>query len=51
MRYILVIEKLKNEGVAMLAIFHHPELVKRIADKVVQLESPIDIEKTLKEIA
>jgi alpha-D-ribose 1-methylphosphonate 5-triphosphate synthase subunit PhnL len=33
---IQLIENLKNEGVAMLAIFHHPELVKRMADNVIE---------------
>ena len=50
-KIITLIEKLKDDGVAMLAIFHHPELVKRMADKVVQLESPVGSEKLLKEIA
>jgi len=50
-KIITLIEKLKEDGIAMLAIFHHPELVKRMADKVVQLESPIATEKLLKEIA
>lgn len=36
-KIITLIEKLKSDGVAMLAIFHHPELVKRMADNVVQL--------------
>lgn len=48
---IRLIEDLKNDGVAMLAIFHHPELVKRMADQVVQLKSPITTETKLKETA
>ncbi len=36
-----LVENLKNEGVAILAIFHHPELVKRIADDVVELSPPL----------
>lgn len=31
----------KAEGVAMLAIFHHPELVNRLADRVVELARPV----------
>lgn len=50
-KIITLIENLKDDGIAMLAIFHHPELVERMADNVVQLEPPIEIEKTLKEIA
>lgn len=50
-RVVRLIEVLKKEGVAMLAIFHHPELVERMADHVVQLEPPIGTEKTLREIA
>lgn len=50
-KIIRLIEKLKADGVAMLAIFHHPELVKRMADKVVHLDPPLGTEKILKEIA
>ena len=50
-KIITLIENLKDEGVAMLAIFHHPELVKRMADNVVQLEPPAKKDKILKEIA
>jgi len=31
---------MKTEGVAMLAIFHHPDLVARLADQVVELGQP-----------
>ncbi|MFT7371436.1 MAG: alpha-D-ribose 1-methylphosphonate 5-triphosphate synthase subunit PhnL [Oleiphilaceae bacterium] len=47
---VQLIENLKGEGVAMLAIFHHPELVKRMADDVVALRAPVAIEKVLEEI-
>ena len=50
-RVIHLIENLKQEGVAMLAIFHHPELVKRMADNVVELKPPVAIEQMLEEIA
>ncbi|MES9991410.1 MAG: phosphonate C-P lyase system protein PhnL [Candidatus Thiodiazotropha sp.] len=46
-----LIEKLKQEGVAMLAIFHQPELVERIADTVVELQPPITTDSPLEEIA
>jgi alpha-D-ribose 1-methylphosphonate 5-triphosphate synthase subunit PhnL len=45
------IEKLKQEGVAMLAIFHQPELVKRVADRVVELKPPMMNESPLEDIA
>lgn len=40
-RVIALIEQLKQEGLAMLAIFHHPNLVKRLADEVVTLKPPV----------
>ncbi|MBE0438470.1 MAG: phosphonate C-P lyase system protein PhnL [Gammaproteobacteria bacterium] len=44
-----MIQEMKLEGTAMLAIFHHPELVERLADNVVTLTPPtID---TAKEVA
>lgn len=39
-RVIGLIESVKQEGVAMLAIFHHPELTQRLADRVVELAPP-----------
>lgn len=39
-RAIGLIEAIKAEGVAMLAIFHHPELLHRLADHVVELTPP-----------
>lgn len=50
-KVIALIEKLKNEGVAMLAIFHQQELVERLADSVVKLSPAIGNEKIFKEIA
>ncbi|MET0043036.1 MAG: ATP-binding cassette domain-containing protein, partial [Candidatus Thiodiazotropha sp. 6PLUC3] len=50
-RVVGLIENLKHEGVAMLAIFHQPELVTRIADRVVELETPTLNETLLEEIA
>jgi alpha-D-ribose 1-methylphosphonate 5-triphosphate synthase subunit PhnL len=39
-RVVRLIEELKHEGVAILAIFHQPELVERLADRVVELQPP-----------
>jgi alpha-D-ribose 1-methylphosphonate 5-triphosphate synthase subunit PhnL len=39
-RVVRQIEKLKQEGVALLAIFHQPELVELLADYVVELQPP-----------
>lgn len=46
-----LIEDLKAEGTAMLAIFHHPETTRRLADQVIELAPPPAIGKFLKEIA
>lgn len=46
-----IIEQLKAEGTAMLAIFHHPETTSRLADQVVELTSPPAVTELLKEIA
>lgn len=48
---IELIEGLKIDGVAMLAIFHDPQVVKRLADLVVELKPPVAIEQMLEEIA
>lgn len=50
-RVIALIEGLKANGTAMLAIFHHPEVTGRLADRVVELSPPPAIEELLKEIA
>lgn len=39
-RVVDLLQAIKNEGIAMLAIFHHPELVRRLADQVVELALP-----------
>lgn len=46
-----LIEGLKSEGTAMLAIFHHPETTSRLADQVVELAPPPAVEELFKEIA
>ena len=48
---IRLIEGLKAEGTAMLAIFHHPETTRRLADQVVELTPPPAVEELLKESA
>lgn len=48
---IALIEGLKAEGTAMLAIFHHPETTQRLADQIVEMRLPPAIEKFFKEIA
>jgi alpha-D-ribose 1-methylphosphonate 5-triphosphate synthase subunit PhnL len=50
-RVVGLIEELKNEGVAMLAIFHQPALVERLADYVVEMKASLITESPLKEIA
>jgi alpha-D-ribose 1-methylphosphonate 5-triphosphate synthase subunit PhnL len=40
-RVVECIQSLKETGIAMLAIFHHPDLVRRLADEVVELFPPI----------
>ena len=48
---IRLIEGLKAEGTAMLAIFHHPETTRRLADQIVELAPPPAVEALLKEFA
>jgi alpha-D-ribose 1-methylphosphonate 5-triphosphate synthase subunit PhnL len=36
-RVIDLLSSIKAKGVGMLAVFHHPELVRRLADRVVEL--------------
>lgn len=38
---VSLLQRIKGEGVAMLAIFHHPHLVERLADQVVELSPPV----------
>lgn len=44
-RVISLIEAIKQEGVAMLAIFHHPELTQRLANRVVEIAPPVLTER------
>jgi len=48
---VKLIKRMKSEGVSMLAVFHHPELVTRLADNVVELASPDINGKTHSETA
>jgi alpha-D-ribose 1-methylphosphonate 5-triphosphate synthase subunit PhnL len=50
-RVLELIEDLKNEGVAMLAIFHQPEQVERMADRVVKLQLTTNGQLSLEDIA
>lgn len=50
-RVVGLIEELKNEGVAMLAIFHQPALVERLADYIVEMKAPLNTDLSLQEIA
>ncbi|MGL1832292.1 phosphonate C-P lyase system protein PhnL [Rhodocyclaceae bacterium SMB388] len=40
-RVVELLQSIKAEGVAMLAIFHHPDLVERLAERVVTLSPPL----------
>lgn len=45
------LEKLKQQGVAMLAIFHQTELVERLADSLVELKVPAVRSNVMEEYA
>jgi len=42
-RVVELIQQKKEQGTAMLAIFHHADLVNRMADNVVELSPPVEI--------
>jgi alpha-D-ribose 1-methylphosphonate 5-triphosphate synthase subunit PhnL len=46
-RVLELLQIVKEEGVAMLAIFHHPALVSRLAEHVVELEQAKNLETSL----
>ncbi len=50
-RVVELLQSIKAEGVAMLAIFHHPELVERLADRVVKLKPPVAAATLLEPLA
>jgi len=43
-RVVELIQQKKEQGTAMLAIFHHADLVNRMADDVVELSPPVEID-------
>lgn len=47
-KVITLIDELKAQGTAMLAIFHHPELTQRLADQVIELSPPPAMAELLK---
>lgn len=50
-RVVAHLDALKQTGIGMLAIFHHPDLVQRLADDVVELAPPIPVDATTEEFA
>jgi alpha-D-ribose 1-methylphosphonate 5-triphosphate synthase subunit PhnL len=50
-RVVELLRAIKAEGVAMLAIFHQPELVNRLADRVVELSPPVAVTELLETCA
>jgi alpha-D-ribose 1-methylphosphonate 5-triphosphate synthase subunit PhnL len=50
-RVVRLIQQLKHEGVAILAIFHQLELVERMADCAVEIPLPIKAQPSLEDIA
>ena len=50
-RVVELLTRIKAEGVAMLAIFHHPGLVRRLADHVVELAPPVVVTDLLEACA
>lgn len=44
-----LIDRLKQSGTGILAIFHQPELVERLADEVVELAPPLGTEQFFKD--
>ena len=50
-RVVELLGAMKAEGIAMLAIFHQPDLVDRLADQVVELRRPSPIHNLLENSA
>ncbi len=50
-RAVELLQEMKQEGIGMLAIFHHPDLVKRLADDVVTLAAPVAAGDLIEELA
>lgn len=47
---ITLIQEMKQDGIGMLAIFHHPALVERLADAVVELSPPTMTDELIENI-
>lgn len=50
-RVVDLLQAIKGEGVAMLAIFHHPDLVRRLGDRVTELAPPVAVSDLLETCA
>jgi alpha-D-ribose 1-methylphosphonate 5-triphosphate synthase subunit PhnL len=50
-RVVELLEELKRDGIAMLAIFHQPALTRRLADEVVELAPPVAATDLIREFA
>ncbi len=50
-RVVELLQAIKREGVAMLAIFHHPDLVRRLGDRVIELAPPVAVTDLLETCA
>lgn len=50
-RVVDLLQAIKREGVAVLAIFHHPDLVRRLADRVTELALPVAVSDLLETCA
>ena len=50
-RVIELLEQRKHQGVAMLAIFHQPELVARLAEEIVAIDGIAAEANSIKESA
>ncbi|MEQ1668021.1 MAG: phosphonate C-P lyase system protein PhnL [Sulfuriferula sp.] len=48
---ITLLQEMKRDGIGMIAIFHHPALVERLADVVVQLAPPTMINERIESMA
>jgi alpha-D-ribose 1-methylphosphonate 5-triphosphate synthase subunit PhnL len=49
-RAVELLQELKRDGIGMLAVFHHPDLVARLADDVVQLATPVSAGDLIEEL-
>ncbi len=50
-KVVELVRVIKTKGVAMLAIFHHPGLVSRLADQVIELAPPVSRAPRLETLA